>query len=42
MSNDNHETNNKLFLLIIIGIQYIYAHVNDNNDVNIDHAKYDN
>ena len=40
MSNDNHD--NKSFLLIIIGIQYIYAHVNDNNDVNIDHAKYDN
>ena len=40
MSNDNHD--NKLFLQIIIGIQYIYAHVNDNNDANIDHAKYDN
>ena len=40
MSNDNHD--NKLFLLIIIGIQYIYAHVNDNNDANIDRAKYDN
>ena len=40
MSNDNHD--NKLFLLIIIGIQYIYAHVDDNNDANIVHAKYDN
>ena len=40
MSNDNHD--NKLFLQIIIEIQYIYAHVNDNSDANIDHAKYDN
>ena len=40
MSNDNHD--NKLFLLIIIRIQNIYAHVNDNNDANIDRAKYNN